>query len=55
MGFQIEFSTLEAWGIGIQSFIEVDDMNNTCFAVFSIDLLLFSFRFLVPKDINDYM
>jgi hypothetical protein len=55
MNIAIELSNLETWGIGIQSFIEVDDINNTCFAVFSIDLLLFSVKFLIPKDINDYM
>jgi len=50
IGFELEVSTLEAWRLGIETYIEVDESNNRCFSVFSIGLLFFSFNILVERN-----
>ena len=53
MIIEIALSNLESWGIGLQSYIEVNDTGDTAYSVLSIDLLFFSIRLLVPKRMDD--
>jgi hypothetical protein len=47
---EITAANSNAWNLGIQSYIEIDDSTDKCFSVFSIGLLFFSFNILVERQ-----